>query len=254
MQLIDTHCHIDFSVFDENRTELLSNATDAGVSKIVVPGVTAREWPKLLEVTARKTMLFPALGLHPCFMAQHQSSDLLKLECLLEEHLVSAVGEIGLDLFIPEADLEQQLAILCPQLVLAKNYGLPVILHVRKAHDQMLKQLRRLHLPKAGIVHAFSGSRQQAEQYLALGFKLGIGGTITYSRATRLRKLVTELPLSAFVLETDSPDMPLAEYRKEPNKPERVALIAREMAELRGCSVEEVAAVTSENAAAVFSI
>ncbi|EAR63031.1 TatD family hydrolase [Neptuniibacter caesariensis] len=254
MNLIDTHCHIDFSVFDEKRSDVITEAARLGVSDIVVPGVTAEGWGKLLQVVSEHhaCRLHPALGLHPCFMDQHQPEDLDRLEKLIEKESVCAVGEIGLDLFIPEADLHGQLFFFEKQLELAAKYNLPVLLHVRKAHDQVLKLLRRYRLDRGGAVHAFSGSLQQARQYIALGFKLGLGGTVTYERARRLRRIVDELDLSHFVLETDAPDMPLAPYRNEPNRPARVKEVADVVASLKGITTEQVAVSTARQACTLF--
>ncbi|MCP4596015.1 TatD family hydrolase [Neptuniibacter sp.] len=248
MQFIDTHCHIDFPVFAEKRSEVRERACDVGVSDIVVPGVTAEKWTTLLDIAGSQPMFHPALGLHPCFLEQHKPQNLVLLDELLSRGNICAVGEIGLDLFISGADLEQQLFYLEGQLELAQKYDLPVLLHVRKAHDQMLKSLRSAKLSRGGIVHAYSGSRQQAEQYLQLGFKLGIGGTLTYERAKKLRSIVETLPLEGFVLETDAPDMPLANYRGEINLPQRVVEVAEVMAKLRSCPLEFVSAITSQNA------
>ncbi|WP_415889332.1 TatD family hydrolase [Neptuniibacter sp. SY11_33] len=248
MQFIDSHCHLDFSEFDLSRKELLLQARAVGVGDIVVPGVIADAWQGLLSLIESDHNLHAALGLHPCFMEKHTQVDLERLETLLATERVCAVGEIGLDLFIPEANLDQQLLYLNDQLALAKQFDLPVLLHVRKAHDQMLKQLRLIQLERGGIVHAFSGSEQQARQYLDLGFKLGIGGTVTYERAKKVRRLVQELPLESFVLETDSPDMPLAGYQGEINQPAKVYEIAKVIAELRQIAVEEVATITTQQA------
>ncbi|WP_415882464.1 TatD family hydrolase [Neptuniibacter sp. QD34_54] len=246
MQFIDSHCHLDFSEFDLSRKEILLQARIAGVSDIVVPSVIADRWQDLLSLVKSDHNLHAALGLHPCFMEKHTPADLEILETLLATEQVCAVGEIGLDLFIPEANLDQQLLYLNEQLALAKKFNLPVLLHVRKAHDQMLKQLRLIQLERGGIVHAFSGSEQQARQYLDLGFKLGIGGTVTYERAKKIRRLVQELPLESFVLETDAPDMPLAGHQGEVNLPANVAKVAEVIAELRQIAVEEVAAITTQ--------
>ncbi len=254
LRLIDSHCHLDFDVFEADRNLLLQRAAAEGVVDIIVPGVTADRWAALLELCRSDRGLYPALGLHPCFLDQHNFKDLTRLERLLESEAVVAVGEIGLDLFIPGADLKHQLDYLLPQLALARQFNLPVLLHVRKAHDQMLQQLRRCSLPRGGIVHAFSGSLQQAEQYLQLGFRLGIGGTITYPRANRLRTLVQQLPLESFVLESDAPDMPLQGFQGQRNSPERVRRIAETMAELRGCSLEQIAAQTTQTSESLLAL
>lgn len=248
MQLIDTHCHLDFIAFDLNRTEIIKAANDVGVSKILVPGVIAKNFSRLQVIVNKYACLYPALGLHPYFVEQHSPDDLAYLEQQLSLNKPCALGEIGLDLWIDEPNYELQLFYLQAQLKLANKFNLPVLLHVRKAHDLMLQQIRRIGCFQGGIVHAFSGSQQQAMRYLELGFKLGIGGTISYTRAKKLRRLVANLPLKSFVLETDSPDMPLANYRAEINQPKRIIEIAKYIAAIRCCTVEEVAEVTSYQA------
>ena len=188
------------------------------------------------------------------FLDKHLESDLDRLGESLSSGGVCAVGEIGLDLFIADANFEKQLFFFQAQLDLAAQFSLPVLLHVRKAHDQVLKQLRQCKLSSGGIVHAFSGSEQHAQQYLALGFKLGLGGTVTYERAKKLRRIVTELPLDSFVLETDAPDMPLSGYQGEPNRPARVREVAQVIAELKGCSLQEVACATSLQASKLLDL
>lgn len=252
MRLIDSHCHIDFPQFDSRRQELLAQASLSGVDEIVVPGVTEKHWGRLLDCVSHHAGLHAALGLHPCFLDQHQPEDLKRLARLLETQTVCAVGEIGLDLFIPDADLDAQLFYLDQQLALAKQFDLPVLLHVRKAHDQMLQRLRRVKLQAGGVVHAFSGSKQQAMQYVDLGFKLGIGGTITYERAKKLRSIVSEMDLADLILETDAPDMPLSGYRDEINQPARVREVAEMVAQLKRCSVEQVARITTAQAVGLF--
>ncbi|MCV6588087.1 MAG: TatD family hydrolase [Marinobacterium sp.] len=253
-ELIDTHCHLDFPVLRQQSSILLQAAADVGVSEVVVPGVLAENWEILQQFCASDIRLKPAFGLHPCFMSQHSECDLQRLPELLTDPATVAVGEIGLDLFIEGADLNAQRRLLVAQLQLAKQTELPVLLHVRKAHDQMLKELRQLRLPRGGIVHAFSGSLQQARQYIALGFLLGFGGALSYERATKLRALVAELPLEAIVLETDAPDMPLSQWRGQPNRPERVAEVAQLIAQLRGIELAEVAAVTTASARQLLAL
>ncbi|WP_299195260.1 TatD family hydrolase [uncultured Amphritea sp.] len=241
MQLIDTHCHLDFPQLADDIDNVLNRARKNGVTGFVVPGVSELHWSRLLTLCAEHSDLYPALGLHPCFDHPDLENSLLRLERELQHRSeLVAVGEIGLDLFITEVDLDAQLAVLRPQLELAKTYQKPVLLHVRKAHDLMLKQLRQIKLERAGVVHAFSGSEQQAKEYLKLGFRLGIGGSVTYDRATKLRKLVAELPLESFVLETDSPDMPLLGYQGQVNYPERVANVAAAIARIRQQPLTEV--------------
>lgn len=246
MKLIDTHCHLDFPELSADIGAVLERAHKVGVTQFVVPGVSADNWDAVLKLCSEHAGLYPALGLHPCFLKGEHAADIALLASKLKDNTqIVAVGEIGLDLFIPGANLQQQLAVLIPQLRLAKEYQKPVLLHARKAHDQLLKQLRQLKLERAGLVHGFSGSEQQAREYLKLGFKLGVGGSVTYERATKLRRLVADLPLESFVLETDSPDMPLQGYQGQVNYPERIAEVARVVAKIRQQPLAEVIEVTS---------
>ena len=254
MTLIDSHCHLDFPELSADISAVLLRARHAGVDRFVVPGVAVDNWEGVLNLCAEHSGLYPALGLHPCFLQGEHRDALKTLEDLLKRHSeIVAVGEIGLDLFIPDADLDAQLAVLRPQLILAKQFDKPVLLHVRKAHDQVLKQLRQLKLTRAGLVHAFSGSEQQAGEYLKLGFKLGIGGAVTYERAAKLRRLVATLPLESFVLETDSPDMPLSGYQGQVNYPERVAIIAETVAQIRQQPLQKIIEVTSAQSTKILS-
>ncbi|ANG61511.1 DNAase [Marinobacterium aestuarii] len=261
LDLFDSHCHLDFDAFGGWRDQALRNARSAGIRQILLPGVTAQYWPRLLQLCQLHAqacehypLLYPALGMHPCFMAEHRPEHLDLLQQRLAEGEALAVGEIGLDFFIPDSDAQAQQQLLEQQLLLARQFDLPVLLHVRKAHDPMLKTLRRLKLPRGGIVHAFSGSEQQARIYIDLGFKLGFGGVLSYGRATKLRHLAATLPLESMVLETDAPDMPLSGWREEPNRPERVADVLGVLAQLRAEPVRQIARQTTHNACAVLGL
>ena len=262
IELFDSHCHLDFDAFDGWRDRALLEARRAGIRQILLPGVRARHWPRLLQLcqdqsvadTALYPQLYPALGLHPCFMADHLPEDLAQLKRRLAARDALAVGEIGLDFFIPDAQRQPQQALLEQQLQLARRFDVPVLLHVRKAHDQMLQTLRRLKLPRGGIVHAFSGSEQQARIYIDLGFRLGFGGAISYSRATKLRRLAAILPLEALVLETDAPDMPLSDWRDEPNRPQRIRDVFEVLCSLRSEAPEQIARQTSGNVRQVLGL
>ncbi len=238
--LYDAHCHLDFPVFDADREEVLQRAKLAGVTTLILAATTAATWPRLLNLvetfTSTSPQLYACLGLHPLFIDQHQPEDLIQLkEQLLTSPKVIALGEIGIDLHSPElqAQAAKQWQFFDAQLKLAKELNLPVVIHVRQAMDLVIQGLRRLQLPQGGLLHAFSGSQQQAEQLVELGFKLGLGGGITYPRANKLRNVAKNLPLSAFLLETDSPDMPLNGFQGQRNEPARVALVAKTLAEVR---------------------
>lgn len=251
--LIDTHCHLDVSDFDQDRGQVLAEARRRGVGPIVVPAIHAAGWPGLLALCRQEPDLYPALGLHPVYLDQHQASDLDELQRLIARVDPVAIGEIGLDFFLPELDRERQQALFARQLDLAAAARLPVLIHARKSHDQVLACLRRHPVP-GGIVHAFNGSPQQAYQYLALGFKLGFGGMLTFARSSRLRALATTLPLEALVLETDAPDMSGAAHQGERNSPAYLPEVLQTLSQLRGQDAQYLAEQTSLNARQVLDL
>ncbi len=254
MRLFDSHCHLDFPEFDADRDTILRHCRELGITGIVIPGVTQSGWARLCSLCAtHRGLLHPALGLHPLFLEQHRESDLEKLAEEVRNRHPVAIGEIGLDYYVAGADRERQRDYFEAQLAIARDAGLPVILHVRKAHDMVLHILRRYRL-KGGIAHAFNGSRQQAERYLELGFKLGFGGAVTYPRAKKLRRLVQELPLEGMVLETDAPDMTPVAHRGQRNQPDYLPEILEVVARLRQDSPDRIAAQTTENAITLFAL
>ncbi len=253
MELVDTHCHLDLEAFDPDRRQVLERARARGVQRMLVPAVDAAHWDGLLQLCRTEEALYPALGLHPVFLQQHTAADILALEGAVEEHRPVAVGEIGLDYLVPGLDREQQQALFEAQLETARAAGLPVILHVRKAHDQVISTLKRIPV-SGGTVHAFNGSLQQAQRYLDMGFRLGFGGTLTYPRSTRIRKLAAALPMDAIVLETDAPDMVVAAHQGERNSPEYLPDCLQALAEVRDAAPDELALHTTRNARDVFSL
>jgi TatD DNase family protein len=255
MQLVDTHCHLDFPAFDEDRVEVLRACRQQGIEQVIVPAVARSNWSSVLALCEQDAGLFPALGLHPVFTEQHQDSDLLELEKLLSIHReqLVAVGEIGLDYYIQEPDKEKQSAVFEAQLQLARQADLPVILHVRKAHDQVLGFLQRVGV-KGGTAHAFNGSLQQAKRYIDLGFKLGFGGILTHENANKIHALARQLPLNSIVLETDAPDMVVASHKGERNSPAFLPEILQALASLRSETIQQLAEQTTANARAVFSL
>ncbi len=253
MELIDTHCHLDLPQFDADRSAVLARSRRNGVCGIVVPGIAAGGWPGLLELCAAHADLYPALGMHPVFIGRHRTAHLTQLEQLAKDTKPIAIGEIGLDYYIHDLDRTTQQRWFEAQLEVARLHALPVLLHVRKAHDQVLDTLRRIRVV-GGIAHAFNGSLEQAGRYLDLGFKLGFGGMLTYQRSTRLRKLGQALPIDALVLETDAPDMTVASHRGERNSPEYLPECLRALAAARGEDPEEVAARTTCNAHRVLAL
>ncbi len=250
MVFIDSHCHLDFETLQLNFEQVLTRAQQNNVTHYVVPSVSADHFNALLSLSAQHTAIHLALGLHPCFMAQHTEQDLALLEQLVAKYSPCAVGEIGLDFFI-EADPSrqaQQLSLFKAQIKIAQQAAIPVILHVRKAHDQVLQVLKQLKFCAGGIIHAFNGSAVQAQRYTQeFGFKLGFGGAITHPRATKLRALAASLALSDIVLETDAPDMPLYAMPNAFNEPANIKYIAQTLSELRPESLAEIAAQTFSN-------
>jgi len=253
MNLIDTHCHLDVAEFDSDRSDVLGRARAAGVAAMVVPGIDAASWPKLLDLCAGEPDLYPALGLHPLYLQRHADTDLDALAQALDAHRPVAVGEIGLDFHDPAADCAAQRQLCAAQLAIARAAGLPVLLHVRKAHDEMLGLLREAGVA-GGTAHAFNGSLEQARQYIDLGFKLGFGGMLTFERSSKLRRLARALPLDAIVLETDAPDLTVASHRYQRNSPEYLPEVLGALAEVRGADPAAVAAQTTATARALLKL
>ena len=249
---IDTHCHLDAAEFCNTQADIVRAAEAAGVKRIVVPSVTPGNFAAVHELCNRFPDCAPAYGIHPMYVDGLSLEDLDVLHDYLKQHQAVAVGEIGLDFFIENHDRKRQEYFCIEQLKLAHEFDLPVLLHIRRAQDTLLKHLRQ-HRVRGGIAHAFNGSRQQAEEFIKLGFKLGFGGAMTYSRATHLRELAATLPLESIVLETDAPDIPPDFLeRGAPNKPEYLPRIAQVLAELRGMPLQEVARITTENVLSVL--
>jgi TatD DNase family protein len=268
MNFIDTHCHLDAAEFGGKQADIVHSASAAGVNRIVVPSVARANFGIVRELCAQHPGCAPAYGIHPMYTNNAQPGDLLALRDYLARPDTVAVGEIGLDFFIPHYDQTRQEHFFVEQLKLAREFDLPVLLHIRRAQDVVLKHLRHFYgrvgltssgsgqastSLRTGIAHAFSGSRQQADEFIKLGFKLGFGGAMTYSRATRLREFAATLPLDCIVLETDAPDIP-PDFLEHglPNKPEYLPRMAQTLAELRDLSLEEVAQATTANALAVM--
>lgn len=250
--LIDTHCHLDAPEFDADRDLMASSALNSGVKSIVVPAVHRPNFDVVRQLANKHAHCAYALGIHPLFVNGAVPDDLAILSQMLAcepgGKPVVAVGEIGLDFFVKGYDRELQTFYFVEQLKLAREFDLPVVLHVRRSVDEVLKHLRRIKV-RGGIAHAFNGSRQQAEIFIAMGFKLGFGGAMTYPRALKIRELASALPLEAIVLETDAPDIP-PEWlgHQGRNAPDQLPLIAQVLADLRGIKLMQVAEITTKNA------
>ncbi|HEY8856856.1 MAG TPA: TatD family hydrolase [Rugosibacter sp.] len=249
--LIDTHCHLDAAEFDADREAVAQAARQAVVSVIVVPAVERANFGAVASVCREHPGCVAAYGIHPMFVARAREEDLDVLRETIFREKPIAVGEIGLDRFVAERDDAQQLYYFVEQLKIAQTVELPVLLHVRRAIDQVLQQLRRIGV-RGGIAHAFNGSQQQAEEFIRLGFKLGFGGAMTFPRAHRIRKLAAMLPLSSIVLETDAPDMSPEWKVGARNTPGQLPRIAQTLALLREVPLSVIAEATTANAIKVL--
>lgn len=262
MEFIDSHCHLDFL---EDPAGAAAAAQVAGVGRIVVPGGVPAQWATLLalrdgsEGRAGIAGVAIAAGLHPMWITAWdvETRDPARLADALyawqARHGGVAIGECGLDLVI-DTPLAEQERLLAAQLALAVELELPLILHCRRAHNPLLRLLKQHRPPRGGVLHAFSGSRELAREYWALGFYLGVGGTITYPRANKTRNTLAEMPLEALLLETDAPDMPLNGRQGQPNLPQFVPEVAAALAALKGVSVADIAAQTTDNSRHLFQL
>lgn len=276
--LIDTHCHFDFPVFSDLNKEL-AKAQEAGVCKIVIPATQQSGWEHLQSLSEQHSSLYYSLGLHPYFLEQHNclvqnrfleqhrflnqysESSLDQLdEALTQRDLKCvAVGECGLDFMLDarlltEQNIQKQYQLFDGQLQLAIKHDLPLIIHSRKSHDKILQRLRNNPPQKGGVIHAFSGSYQQALEYVKLGFYIGVGGVITYQRANKTRQAIAQLPLNRLVLETDAPDMPVFGYQGQPNHPAHLLDIFDSLCVLRKEQKSEIAKQLWYNSCQLFQI
>jgi len=255
---IDTHCHLDFPVFTDDLPQVIQHAYAAGVTKMLIPAVSASNWQRVYQLTTQYEGLYAAYGLHPMFLQQHKKRHIAELEVFLASHPQAvAVGECGLDFFVAGLDQQRQLEFFMAHLNLAKQFSLPLIIHARQSLDIILKHIRdyrRQGVNLRGVIHCFSGSEQQAYQCIELGFLLGFGGTITYPRAKKRRHLVATLPLESLVLETDAPDQPTANDYGQRSEPKMIIDVAATIAALRQCEVDDIACATSYNARTLFGI
>lgn len=257
MYLIDSHCHLDFPDFDADRSQILDRARAAGVQRLVLAAISRQYWPRLWHVVEQYEGCYGTFGLHPYFLADHRPDDLAALRHQLEQHRqhpkLCALGEIGLDWQLAGLDRPQQQFYFEEQLKLAQAFDLPVILHVRKAHAEVIATLKRIPIPRGGIIHAFNGSFEQALEYRKLGFLLGIGGAYSWPNAHKLRSLLPRLPLEQLVLETDSPDMAPAFAAHLRNSPEHLPQLCRLLAEdLLAMPAGQLANQTSVNLGRLF--
>ena len=247
MRLFDSHSHLDVPEFDADRDAVIARAIEAGVEEQLVPAVDHDTWPGLRAVCASNPGLHAAYGLHPVYLSRHRPEHLQALGDWIERERPRAVGEIGLDFFIDGLDPEQQRHYFHGQLKLARDFDLPVVVHARRAVEEVTQSLRRIGGLR-GVIHSYSGSEEQARQLFELGFMIGIGGPLTYDRARRLHRLVAGMPIEFLLLETDSPDQPDADHRGQRNEPARIRIVLEKVARLREASPDSIAEATRANA------
>jgi TatD DNase family protein len=251
VRLYDSHSHLDAPEFDADREAVIGRAEAAGIAQQLVPAVAFRTWPALKATCALRPGIKAAYGLHPMYLAEHRPEHLDALPDWIERERPAAVGECGLDFFIEGLDPESQRRYFVRQLEIARDFRLPVVLHARRAVDEVIATIRRVGGLR-GVVHSWSGSEEQAAQLYRLGFSLGIGGPVTFERAQRLRRTVATMPIEHLLLETDSPDQPDAGRRGQRNEPAFLVDVLREVARLRGEDESVVAEATRRNAEALF--
>jgi TatD DNase family protein len=246
--LIDSHCHLDFSCFDHDRVEVLENCKKLLVNTIIIPGTQASQWQNQINLCQMYQQLRFALGLHPYFLSRFESTHLLQLSNLINQYQnnVVALGEIGLDAHI-DVDWQLQKHVFEQQVVLANESLLPIILHHRNSHNDLIRILKTNKFSQGGVVHAFSGSLHEAQTYIDLGFKIGVGGGITYPRAKKTRKTISQLPLASLVLETDAPDMPIMGKQGRRNSPEYLPEIFESLLSIRNETRSELLQACSNN-------
>jgi TatD DNase family protein len=251
--LFDTHCHLNFNEFKPDYEQVVERAHGAGITDILVPAIDINSCRELLSYTQTQPIrLHIALGLHPYFIEQHTTTALDELTDLLgvSHHKLAAIGECGIDREVE--NLAKQQAIFSRHIALANQFQLPLIVHHRRSHDLIAQAFKQCPPKFGGVIHAFSGSIQQAEYYIKLGFKLGIGGTITYERANKTREVVSKVPLSSLVLETDAPSMPLNGFQGLRNEPAKLQAVFNAVCELRDESADDIEAMLYQSSVDVF--
>jgi len=251
--LIDAHCHLDFESFDNDRAEVLQRATDNNISDIVIPGTQKKYWDRVRELCKTSLQLHACYGLHPYWVEQHNIHDLKLLDEYIETNRPVAVGECGLDFRPQQADRETQIKFFEAQLTIAQRHRLPVVVHAVNATETVIQTLKRYD-PLTGMIHSYSGSSEQARQLIDRGFYISVGGSVTYDRASKIKKIVTQIPLTSLLIETDAPDQPDQLHQSERNEPSFLINIAQQIATLRKEEINKIIAQTTINAKTLFNI
>lgn len=253
MKLIDSHCHLDFDVFDHDRDEVIQRAMASGIEHIVLPGTQAHRWSKLAGLCTQHQHLHACFGLHPYFIDAHDRQDIDRLAVWLETNQHVAVGECGLDFRSGQADRKQQQFYFSAQLDIAGQMNMPVVIHSVRATEQVIATLRD-YPGLTGMVHSYSGSYEQAMQLIDMGFYLSFGGAISYPNAKRVREVAARLPLSHLLIETDAPDQPDVQHAGGRNEPGFLQHTLATLTELRDEPVHDIARHSHDNALRLFNI
>jgi len=251
--IIDSHCHLDFEAFDNDRDSVIKNANATGVNKIIIPGVMSKTWNNIKQCCKTYSGLYPCYGLHPYFIDNHKKSDLDNLKKWIESNQPVAVGECGLDFFVKNLDKKLQTFYFEQQLDIALEHELPVVIHARKSTEDVIDTIKQ-RPGLRGMIHSYSGSYEQAVKLINLGFYLSFGGPVTYKKSTRLRKIVQSLPLEYLLVETDAPDQPTANAGSQRNEPANIVEVVSAIAELHDLDREAVASATTDNAQKLFQL
>lgn len=254
LALFDTHCHLDYPPLLENAAEYLLQGAAQGITQTMVPATTASRYESLVALVNRFASLRLALGLHPCYLDEHDDKAIAQTQAAVACHHPVAIGEIGLDYYVDTLDKTRQQTVFEHMIDVAVQHHLPLVLHIRRSHDAAIATLRRKRFEWGGIVHAFAGSEEQAKQWIKLGFVLGFGGVMSYERATRVRGLAASLSLRDIVLETDAPDMVPAQWAQTFNTPLALLNNFHTLCALRNESPELIAQATTQNACRVLNL
>jgi len=251
--LIDSHCHLDFDVFDSDRNAVIERARSNGIKQIVIPGVQSRNWGLIREICENSSQMHACYGLHPYLAAEHTDDDIIQLRKWLENTDCVALGECGLDYRKNQADKHLQWKFFNAQLEMAYDIHKPVVIHSVRATEDIINSIKN-YSGLCGMIHSYSGSYEQALQIIDMGIYISLGGAITYDNAKRLRDIAGKIPLESILLETDAPDQPDASHFNQRNEPAYLVNVLKCLGELRNESLEEIAAQTTLNARELFGI
>ena len=251
--IIDSHCHLDFKIFNADRDQVIERAKQVGVNKIIIPGVMHQTWDDIKLCCESHSHLYPCYGLHPSFIDQHKKSDLQSLREYIENNNPVAIGECGLDFYLKDLDPDKQLFYFEQQLDIALEFELPVVIHARKSTEAVINAIKK-RSGLRGMIHSYSGSYEQAIKLIDLNFYLSFGGPITYEKSSRLRSVVKSLPLNSLLIETDAPDQLMSNALTRRNEPSFIIEVIKHIAHLHNTTEQEVARITSENAKKLFQL